>query len=40
MVLLMAEAGVSRRTIGQQGFGFSERERVRSTLDEISGLVE
>jgi IS5 family transposase len=34
------EAGVARRTIGQQGFGFSEHERARSTLDEISALVE
>lgn len=30
---------MARRTIGQEGFGFSERERPRSTLDEISALV-
>lgn len=36
----MAEASVARRTIGQQGFGFSQRERPRSTLDEIAALIE
>ena len=40
MVPLMAEAGVAHRTIGQQSFGFSQRERPRSTLDEIAVLID
>ena len=39
MVPLMTEAGVAHRTIGQRCFGFSRRERPRSTLDEIVALI-